>query len=71
MTPDKFSRLALAIPGAIESPHTDCADFWLGGQIFASLRLPNTAQDMRLFTPEHPRDFIAEAPGVFKACAGY
>lgn len=37
VTPDDVRRLALALPGATESPHHDRASFRVGTKIFATL----------------------------------
>ena len=36
-SPDTFRRLALALPGAVESSHMGAPDFRINGRIFATL----------------------------------
>lgn len=70
MTPEEFRRLALAVPGAVESAHMDHPDFRLGGKIFATLGVPDGEWGMVKLTPEQQRAFMAESAGVFKPCSG-
>jgi hypothetical protein len=70
MTANEFRRLALAIPGAIESSHMDHPDFRLDGKIFATLGVPDEEWGMVNLTLEEQRAFMAEVPGVFKPCSG-
>lgn len=65
MTPDDFRRIALGMPGAIESAHMGHPDFRTGGKIFATLGPPGKVWAMVKLTPEQQRDFIAEAPEIF------
>src|SRR5256885_7531777 len=41
MTPAEFRRLALSLPGVIESSHMSHPDFRVGGKIFATLGYPD------------------------------
>ena len=70
MTADTFRRLALALPGAVESEHMDHPDFRLGGKIFASLGYPDEHWGMIKLTPEQQADFVGKAPTIFQPVKG-
>lgn len=70
MTPDKFRRLALDLPGASEKKHMDHPDFRVAGKIFATLGYPNEDWGMVKLTPEQQRSFVAKAPEMFRPCKG-
>src|SRR5687767_1685554 len=70
MTTQAFRRLALGIPGAVESSHMGHPDFRVGGKIFATLGYPHDGYGMVKLTPQQQRAVMQEAPGVFTPCAG-
>lgn len=70
MTADTFRRLALALPGAVESAHMDHPDFRLGGKIFASLGYPDGHWGMLKLTPEQQAEFVGKAPTIFQPVKG-
>ena len=70
MTPADFRRIALSIPGAIESSHMGHPDFRTSGKIFATLGPPGKVWAMVKLTPGQQRDFVAEAPEVFVPVKG-
>jgi hypothetical protein len=70
MTPNDFRRMALRIPGAIESSHMDHPDFRIGGKIFATLGYPDDEHGMVKLTPEQQRTFRKQAPRIYSPCAG-
>ena len=70
MTADQFRKLALEIPGAVESSHMNHPDFRIGGWVFASLCYPDDGHGLVKLTPEQQRSFLEKAPGVFDPCAG-
>ena len=70
MTIDKFRRIALEIPTAIEGSHMNHPDFRVGGKVFASLGVPDESWGMVRLTPEQQRAFIKKAPKVLKPCSG-
>ena len=41
MTAEEFIKMALALPGVVESAHMNHPDFRIEGNIFASLGYPN------------------------------
>ena len=70
MTIDKFRRIALEIPTAIEGSHMNHPDFRVAGKVFASLGVPDESWGMVNLTPEQQRAFLEKAPEVFKPCSG-
>ena len=70
MTIDKFRRIALEIPTAIERSHMNHPDFRVGGKVFASLGVPDESWGMVKLTTEQQRAFIKKAPKIFKPCSG-
>ncbi|MBV9932637.1 MAG: MmcQ/YjbR family DNA-binding protein [Alphaproteobacteria bacterium] len=69
-TPDRFRRLALALPGAEEKGHMGHPDFRVGGKVFATLGYPDGDWGMVRLMPEQQADFMALAPGAFKPANG-
>jgi hypothetical protein len=70
MTPDKFRRLALDLPGVTEREHMRHPDFRVGGRIFATLGYPDEKWGMVKLTPEQQRSFVTMAPETFRPCKG-
>lgn len=70
MTPDKFRRLALDLPGVAELDHMGHPDFRAEGKIFATLGYPNEKWGMVKLTPEQQRSFVTLTPGTFRPCNG-
>jgi len=70
MTPDDLRRIALSMPGAIESSHMGHPDFRANGKIFATLGPPGKVWAMIKLTPGQQRDFVAEAPEMFVPVKG-
>ena len=68
-TIDKFRKMALEIPTAVERSHMNHPDFRVAGKIFASLGVPNQSWGMVKLTPDQQRTFIKKAPAVFKPCS--
>ena len=65
-----YRRLALAMPGAVESSHMGAPDFRIKGKIFATLAYGAKGLGTLMLTPEQQAMFIAEAPEYFSAAAG-
>src|SRR5436305_14008596 len=65
MTPEDCRRIALRMPGAVESSHMGHPDFRAGGKIFATLGPAGKVWAMVKLTPDQQRDFVAEAPEIF------
>jgi hypothetical protein len=70
MTIDKFRKMALAIPTAVERSHMNHPDFRVAGKIFASLGIPDQSWGMVKLAPEQQQTFIEKAPTVFKPSSG-
>lgn len=66
---DRFRRLALALPGAIEGAHHGHPDFRVHGRVFASLH-PDGEQAMVRVLPAVQERLVAAAPGVFAPASG-
>jgi hypothetical protein len=70
MTPNAFRRVALALPGAIESEHMHHPDFRVGKRIFATLGYPETAWGMVKLPPDEQKKLLEAMPETFQAAAG-
>ena len=70
MTSEKFRRMALAIPNALESAHMNHPDFRVAGKVFASLGYPDDKHGMVKLTSEQQSTFLRKAPSIFAPCAG-
>ena len=70
MTAEAFRKMALALPGAVESAHMNHPDFRVAGKIFASLGYPDEDWGMVKLTPEQQRSFTQKAPAMFHPCRG-
>ena len=69
ITAADFRRLALSMPGAVESSHMDHPDFRVGNRIFATLSGDETWGMVKL-TPETQRFYLAAAPTAFVPAKG-
>lgn len=69
MTAAGFRKLALSMPGAIESAHMGHPDFRANGRIFASL-WPGGKFGMVKLTAELQREFVAQNPHAFAPVNG-
>ncbi len=70
MTSEDFRRLALAMPGAIESAHMGHADFRVGARIFATLGFPDPGWAMIKLRPEQQAIVTSAASDVFSPAKG-
>ncbi|MGH9521201.1 MAG: MmcQ/YjbR family DNA-binding protein [Terriglobales bacterium] len=70
MTASDFRRLALALPGTIESSHFGNPDFRVNGKIFATLSLEREGFGVLLLSPEEQAGMVADAPEVFSPVPG-
>lgn len=70
MTADDFRKLALGLPGTVESAHCGHPDFRLKGKVIASLGHPNDDFGMVKLTPDDQQAFVSLAPDVFEPCTG-
>ncbi len=69
-SPDTFRRLALALPGAVESSHMGAADFRINDKIFATLAYAARGLGTLKITPEQQAEFLADAPEHFTPAPG-
>lgn len=69
MTAAGFRKIALSMPGAIESAHMGHPDFRANGKIFATLS-QDLKSGMVKLTRELQREFIAENPEMFQPANG-
>jgi hypothetical protein len=65
-----FRRLALQLPGAIESSHMGSPDFRLNNRIFATLSAHEKGCGVLKLTPEQQQAFIADQPDAFSPVQG-
>lgn len=70
MIADDFRRLALAMPGAVESNHNRHPDFRVGGKIFATLGYPDLRWALVKLRPEQQNTVIAASPEIFSPASG-
>ena len=66
----RVRRLALALPGAVESAHMGHADFRLGDRIFATLAYVAKGQATLKLTLEQQQLFVTEQPEIFECAPG-
>jgi hypothetical protein len=65
-----FRKLALTLPGAVESSHMNQPDFRLNNRIFATLAAQAEGCGMVKLTLEQQAAFIADRPEVFVPVPG-
>jgi hypothetical protein len=70
MTVARFRRIALSLPGAVESAHMAHPDFRVGKRIFATLGYPDAAWGMVKVAPEEQAMLVDAAPDVFRPVPG-
>jgi len=69
MTEEGFRRIALELPGTIESAHMGHPDFRVGGKIFATL-WPKDGWAMVKLTRDEQEAFVQALPHVFAPVKG-
>jgi hypothetical protein len=67
---DLFRRLALQLPGAVESSHMGHPDFRLNNRIFATLSAQEKGYGVLKLTPDQQQSFIADQPHAFSPVQG-
>ena len=67
---DLFRRLALQLPGAVESSHMGHPDFRLNNNIFATLSAQEKGYGVLKLTPEQQQSFLADQPQAFSPVQG-
>lgn len=70
MTPDRFRKLALGLPGTSEGRHMDHPDFRVRGKIFATIHYPDDGWGVVMLTPDQQREFVQTAPKQFVPVKG-
>lgn len=70
MTPEQFRRIALSLPGALESSHMGHPDFRVGKRIFATLGYPDAGSGMVKLSPQEQELFMRVAPDEFAPAKG-
>ena len=65
-----FRRLALELPGAVESSHMNHPDFRLNNQIFATLSGQEKGCGVLKLTLDQQSAFIADQPHIFSPVQG-
>jgi hypothetical protein len=70
MNADKFRKLALSLPDAVESAHMNHPDFRIGGKIFATLGFPDESWAMVKVTPQQLESLRAADSESFRPCNG-
>jgi hypothetical protein len=65
-----FRRLALQLPGAVESSHMNHPDFRLNNRIFATLSAQEKGCGVVKLTPEQQKAFVSEQPLAFSPVHG-
>ncbi len=68
MLTEEIEKLALSLPGTLESSHFGKRDFRVGKRIFMSL--PEAGRAVFKFTPDQQRMLIETEPGVCAAVPG-
>ena len=70
MDAEDFRRIALSLPGAVESSHMGAPDFRVGGRIFATLASQRQGYGNLMLGLEQQAAFVEDAPEVFVPIAG-
>jgi hypothetical protein len=70
VTPNDFRRLALALPGTLESSHMRHPDFRVGNRIFATLGYPDDNWAMVKLKPDQQTALVTTQPSIFKPIKG-
>jgi hypothetical protein len=67
---NRFRRIALSLPEAVEGSHQGHADFRIGKRIFATLGYPDEDWGMVKLTPEQQAMLVEAEPEIFRPVAG-
>ena len=65
-----YRRLALALPGAVESSHMNHPDFRLNNQIFATLAYQEKGRGVLKLTLDQQAAFVTDQPHIFSPVQG-
>lgn len=67
---DRFRRVALALPEAVEGAHGGHPDFRVSKRVFASLFYPDKDWGMVKLTPEQQAMVVGAEPEIFRPVSG-
>jgi len=70
MSSNRFRRIALSLPEAVEGSHHGHADFRIGKRIFATLGYPDDDWGMVKLTPEQQAMLVEAEPAIFGPVPG-
>src|SRR6266576_172861 len=70
MSSNRFRRVALGLPEAVEGSHQGHADFRVGKRIFATLGYPDDDWGMVKLTPEQQSVLVEAEPEIFRPVPG-
>src|SRR4029079_12288501 len=70
MTANQFRKLALNLPGVVESAHVHHPDFRVGKKIFATLGYPDDDCGMVGLAPDQQAEVLDAEPETFRPAAG-
>ena len=70
MSSNRFRRIALSLPEAVEGSHQGHADFRIGKRIFATLGYPDGDWGMVKLTPEQQAMLVGAEPEIFRPVPG-
>jgi hypothetical protein len=70
MTANQFRKLALSLPGVVESSHVNHPDFRVRNKIFATLGYPDERWGMVKLTPDQQAALLRSEPAMFRRAAG-
>src|SRR5258708_10117791 len=70
MSSNRFRRVALGLPEAVEGSHQGHADFRVGKRIFATLGYPDDNWGMVKLTPEQQSMLVEAEPEIFRPVPG-
>lgn len=65
-----YRRIALSMPGAVESSHMGNPDFRVDGRIFCTLSLEKEGYGVLKLTPEQQVGMVQDAPEIFSPVPG-
>jgi hypothetical protein len=70
MSSDRFRKIALTLPEAVEGSHQGHADFRVGKRVFATLGYPDDSWGMVKLTPEQQALLVSAEPDIFRPVPG-
>jgi hypothetical protein len=70
MSSQRFHRIALSLPDAVEGAHQGTVDFRFRNRIFATLGYPDKEWGMVKLTPEQQSMVVEAEPEIFRPVPG-